>query len=96
MSASVVRIIAAMLAAFSRAERVTLAASITPASTMSSVFIVEDVVADMLVLLLLLCPAHRLDDHRAILASVRGDRAQRLLERATQNLDASRLRRLRA
>ena len=43
ISASVVRIIAAMEAAFSSAERVTLAASITPASTISSVLFVEHI-----------------------------------------------------
>src|SRR5579883_1924525 len=89
ISASVVRIIAAMEAAFSSAERVTFAASITPASTMSSVLL-SRTLKPMFLSFFSFCAANRLDNHRAILTSVGGNRAQRLFQGAAQNLHAGR------
>ncbi len=62
ISTSVVRIIAAIEAAFSSAERVTFAGSGKPASIIFSVLPVEHVEADVLVLLLLLRPADHIHD----------------------------------
>src|SRR5690242_9622213 len=50
--------------------------------------VVEHVVADVLVVLLALRPAHGLDDHRAVAAGVLRDSAHRLFERAAQDLNA--------
>ena len=52
------------------------------------VLVGDHVVADVGVLLLLLRSADHLDDDRAVLAGVGGDAAQRLLERAAQDVDA--------
>ena len=88
ISASVVRIMPAIDAAFSTAERVTLAGSMIPRLDHVDVLAQDHVVADVGVLLLLLAAAHQLDHDRAILAGVARDAAQRLFERAAQDVDA--------
>ena len=59
-----------------------------PALSMSTYCVSDHVVADVGVLLLLLSAADDLDDHRAVFAGVRGDAAQRLFQRAAQDVDA--------
>ena len=86
ISASVVRIMAAMEAAFSTAERVTLAGSMMPELDHVAVLAGDHVVADVRAAVAALA-ADRLDDDRAVLAGVLRDAAQRLLERAAQDVD---------
>src|SRR5262245_26025438 len=52
-------------------------------------FVVEDIVTDLCVFLLALCPADQLNDHSTILAGIGGDGAQWLLQSAAQDLHTS-------
>ena len=85
-TASVVRNRAAIDAAFCSAERVTLAASMTPAFTRSSYSPVSGVEA-----VGALEVAHLLDDDAALVARVHRDLLQRLLERPGHRAGAGRL-----
>ena len=82
--ASVVRSRPAIDAAFCSAVRVTLVGSMTPACDQVLVRVGQRVVAEVLVLRL----AHLLDDDRAFAARVLRRSCGRLLERATDDVDA--------
>ena len=81
--ASVVRMFLPIDAAFCSAERVTIVGSMMPLLTRSSTSPRVDVQA-----LALLGRAHLLDDDRALEARVVGELAERLLERAEDDLRA--------
>ena len=82
ISASVVRIIAAIEAAFSTAERVTLAGSMMPALEHVDVLVRSARRSRAFLLFCSACAATNVLDHdRAVQAGVRGELAHRLLER---------------
>ncbi len=66
MRASVVRIMPAIDAAFSTAERVTFAGSMMPSLEHVAVLLSDHVVADIGVLAIALSAADRLDDNRSV------------------------------
>src|SRR2546429_2463592 len=84
ISASVVRIIEAMLAAFCKAERATFAGSMIPAATIF-IGVSKHVVAIVIVLVFFLRPAYTVNDHRSVLTAIDGELTSWFIKRPAQN-----------